>query len=248
MIKLCLVGYGKMGKMLHRYAPQKGFEVVGIIDPNCPDAAKDITQESLNNAEIVIEFSNPKVVLENLHKLIALKQNIVVGTTGWHNNLAQIEKLAQVANIGMVYGANFSLGMNLFSKVVAAAVQVFDHFEDYDLLAWEKHHAQKVDSPSGTAVELAKLILENSSQKNKVVWDRLQRKPEPDELHFASIRGGSIPGTHVIAFDGEADTIELSHVVRSRATFALGALQAAKWLHGKSGVFNITQVIEDVLC
>jgi 4-hydroxy-tetrahydrodipicolinate reductase len=97
-------------------------------------------------------------------------------------------------------------------------------------------------------VELAKLILENSSRKTKVVWDRLQRRPEAEELHFASIRGGKIPGTHVLAFDSDADTIELSHVVRSRATFALGALQAAKWIAGKSGVYSFQDLIADILC
>jgi 4-hydroxy-tetrahydrodipicolinate reductase len=123
-----------------------------------------------------------------------------------------------------------------------------DLFEDYDILAWEKHHARKADSPSGTAVELAKLILEQSTRKQKVVWDRMQRKPNQDELHFASIRGGSIPGTHSIAFDSPADTIELSHIVRSRATFALGALQAAAWIAGKTGIFSFNEVVEDILC
>lgn len=197
---------------------------------------------------MAIEFSHPKSVIQNLETLISLNQTLVVGTTGWHQELPRLIAMAKEAGIGMVYGANFSLGMNLFSRLIANAVELFDRFEDYDLLAWEKHHAQKADSPSGTAVELAKLILENSSRKNRVVWDKLDRRPEPDELHFASIRGGKIPGTHVLAFDSEADTIELSHVVRSRATFALGALQAAAWITGKTGVFSFQEVIGDILC
>jgi 4-hydroxy-tetrahydrodipicolinate reductase len=138
--------------------------------------------------------------------------------------------------------------MNLFSRVIAQAVEIFDRFEDYDLLAYEKHHAQKADSPSGTAIDLAQLILAKSSRKNTVIWDRLQRKPQPDELHFASLRGGKIPGTHSLAFDSEADTIELSHVVRSRDTFAFGALMASRWLADKKGVFSFQEMVQDILC
>jgi 4-hydroxy-tetrahydrodipicolinate reductase len=245
---LCLVGYGKMGKMLHLLGTEKGFEVLSYIDPSVAGAEKEITAESLKGADVAIEFSHPTAVLPNLEKLIALGQNTVVGTTGWHRELPRIIDKAKDAGIGFVYGANFSVGMNLFSRVIANAVEIFDRFEDYDLLAWEKHHAQKADSPSGTAVELAKLILATSSKKNRVVWDKLDRKPEADELHFASIRGGKIPGTHVLAFDSEADTIEISHVVRSRATFALGALQAAAWISGKKGVYSFQEIIEDILC
>lgn len=237
-----------MGKMLHQLGADKGFEVLGMIDPNESTANKEISRENLCGADVAIEFSHPACVLQNLEQLIALRQCTVVGTTGWHKELPRVIDMAKDAGIGFVYGANFSLGMNLFSRVIANAVEIFDRFEDYDLLAWEKHHAQKADSPSGTAVELAKLILAKSSKKKQVMWDKLDRKPEADELHFASIRGGKIPGTHVVAFDSEADTIELSHVVRSRATFALGALQAAAWISGKKGVYSFQEIIEDILC
>lgn len=248
MTTICLIGYGKMGRMLHQLAPEKGLKVVGMVDPVWDGAAREISHDSLNNADVAIEFSHPSAVLSNLERLLDLNQNCVIGTTGWHQDLPRIVEMAKSSGIGMVYGANFSLGMNLFSRLIVDAVKLFDGFDDYDLMAWEKHHAQKADSPSGTAVELAKLILENSSRKTKVVWDRLQRRPEAEELHFASIRGGKIPGTHVLAFDSDADTIELSHVVRSRATFALGALQAAKWIAGKSGVYSFQDLIADILC
>ncbi len=138
--------------------------------------------------------------------------------------------------------------MNLFSRLVSNAVAVFDNFADYDLFALEKHHAQKQDSPSGTAIELAKLILDKSSRKNKVVWDKLDRRPEPDEFHFASVRGGSVPGTHSLFFDSPADTIELNHIVRSRGTFALGALMAARWIAGKKGVYSFSEMIQETIC
>jgi len=248
MTKLCLIGYGKMGKAIHQLAPEKGCEVVSIIDPASAEHFDRITRENLKDADIAIDFSHPSVVLANLQSLIALGQNCVIGTTGWHHELPSIIREAKTQKMALLYGANFSLGMNLFSRLVSTAVEIFDAFEDYDLLAWEKHHAQKADSPSGTAIELARLILEKSSRKDSVVWDKLDRKPEANELHFASIRGGKIPGTHALAFDSEMDTIELSHIVRSRNTFAQGALLAANWLCGKTGIFSFQDMIAEILC
>ena len=306
MTKICLIGYGKMGRMIHQLAESKACQVVSIIDPNAgfdasrvgplagfdasrvdlnskatpntspagfdasrvgppagfdasrvdpnssdpllPKYVSEITKASLNNADVAIDFSHPTAAVQNLIKLIELRQNTVVGTTGWHEMLSEITTKADEAQIGFLYGANFSIGMNLFSRLISYAVEVFDSFEDYDLYALEKHHAQKQDSPSGTAIELAKLILSASSRKDKVVWDKLDRRPEPDELHFASIRGGSVPGTHSLFFDSPADTIELSHTVRSRATFAHGALMAACWIAGKKGVYSFSEMIQEILC
>lgn len=248
MTKICLIGYGKMGKMIHQLAADKACEVVSIIDPLLPEYASEITKDSLKNADVAIDFSHLAAAFANLEKLIELKQSTVVGTTGWHDRLSEITKKAEQAQIGFLYGANFSIGMNLFSRLVSNAVEVFDSFDDYDLFALEKHHAQKQDSPSGTAFELAKLILDNSSRKNTVVWDKLDRRLEPGEFHFASVRGGSVPGTHSLFFDSPADTIELSHIVRSRNTFALGALMAARWIAGKKGVYSFSDMIQEVLC
>jgi 4-hydroxy-tetrahydrodipicolinate reductase len=263
MTKICLIGYGKMGRMIHQLAQSKGCEVVSIIDPLTgfdasrvdpnskaiiPKYASEITKESLNDADVAIDFSHPTAAIQNLERLIELGQNTVVGTTGWHEQLSEITAKAETAQIGFLYGANFSIGMNLFSRLVVSAVAVFDSFEDYDLYALEKHHAQKQDSPSGTAIELAKLILSASSRKDKVVWDKLDRRPQPDEFHFASIRGGSVPGTHSLFFDSPADTIELSHTVRSRATFAHGALMAAHWIADKKGVYSFSEMIQEILC
>lgn len=237
-----------MGQKIHQLSAEKSCEVVSIIDPGKAGYASEISLKTLNGADVAIDFSQPSAVLNNLENLIKLKQTTVVGTTGWDKDLKRISQAAQAADMGFLYGANFSVGMNLFSRLVASAVEIFDRFEEYDLLAWEKHHAQKADSPSGTAIELANLILEKSSRKNKVVWDRLERRPHADEFHFASLRGGKIPGSHSLAFDSEADTIELSHVVRSRDTFAFGALQAAKWISDKKGVYSFQDMIQDILC
>ena len=248
MTRLCLIGYGRMGKMLESLAPEKGCAVKSIIDPAFPQAFTQINAQSLAGADVAIDFSHPDAVLRNLESLIEHKMNFVVGTTGWNEDFQRIKNLAQEAGIGMVYGANFSLGLNLFSRLLESAVEIFDHFEDYDILGYEQHHAGKADSPSGTAIELARIVLEKSRRKDKVVWDKLERPPKPNELHFASMRGGHIPGTHALIFDSEADTIELSHRVRNRNTFAAGALAAARWIKGKKGLYSFSEVIGELLC
>lgn len=248
MLKLALIGYGKMGKMVESLALEKGHRIVSIIDPMQADAHKEITPETLKNADVAIDFSHPNAILSNLETLIKLRQRAVIGTTGWHDSLPEIISRATAAKMGLVYGSNFSLGMNLFLKLASEAVQILDNFDEYDLLAWEFHHNQKADSPSGTAIELAKKVLETSTKKKRVVWDKLDRKPEKDELHFASIRGGKIPGTHALSFDSEEDSITITHEVRSRATFARGALMAAEFIHNKNGVFSFSEVIGEILC
>ncbi|MDD2596646.1 MAG: 4-hydroxy-tetrahydrodipicolinate reductase [Candidatus Cloacimonetes bacterium] len=248
MTDVCLIGYGKMGRIIEELCPQKDCRVVSIIDPAHSQANPEISRESLNGAEVAIDFSHPSVVAQNVDKLIELSMTCVIGTTGWNDARPALLQKAATKDMGLVYGANFSLGLNLFSRIMTSAVQIMDTFEEYDLLAWEKHHNRKADSPSGTAIELARLILANSTRKSEVVWDKLDRRPQPQELHFASMRGGHIPGTHALCFDSEADSIELIHTVRSRSTFAFGAIAAAKWISGKKGIFSFDEVIGDLLC
>ncbi|PKN78147.1 MAG: 4-hydroxy-tetrahydrodipicolinate reductase, partial [Candidatus Cloacimonetes bacterium HGW-Cloacimonetes-1] len=167
---------------------------------------------------------------------------------GWHDKLPEVRDMALQKNVGLLYGSNFSIGMNLFLRVVANAVREFDKFNEYDVFGYELHHNQKADSPSGTAITLSDTILDASTTKQTAVFEKLDRKIEPDELHFASIRAGRIPGTHLVGFDSEADTIELTHRVRNRSCFAVGALKAALWLHGKQGVYSFQDMMAEVLC
>ena len=248
MTTLCLVGYGKMGKMIHSMAEAEDCRVISIIDPSQPDAYSDIDILSTAKADVCIEFSHPQVVVENILKLVALHKNVVVGTTGWYEHIPRIKEAVESAKTGFLYGANFSIGMNLFGRIIEYATGVFDKFDAYDILAYEMHHRQKADSPSGTAHELADRILKNSSTKTKAVFDKLDRRPSPEELHFASLRGGRVPGTHRILFDSEADTIELSHSLRSRSSLAMGAILAAKWLSGKKGFYTFNEMIDEILC
>ncbi len=246
--RLCLIGYGKMGKMIASLADSRDCEVVSSIDPNSPQSHAHITAETIGNADVCIDFSHPSVVLSNIHKVIALGKPLIVGTTGWSGHLEDIRHQVEKAGTGLVYGANFSIGMSVFTHIVTEAVKAFDHFDNYDIFGLEMHHNQKADSPSGTALELSKIIMENCSRKASTLFDTAYRRIEPHELHFASIRAGSIPGTHMVGFDSEADTIELVHRVRSRDGFAYGALQAAKWIVGRQGFYSFSQMISELLC
>ncbi len=247
-LKLCLIGYGKMGKMLANLATNYDCTVVSIIDPQQNNYHSEISLQSIGEAEVCIDFSHPSVVLDNIQKVLSYKKNMVVGTTGWFDHLEEVQKMVENSASGLIYGANFSIGMNIFNRLVAEATKAFDRFPYFDVYVLEMHHNQKADSPSGTAIELSKTILANSSHKKTTLFDPAYRKIEPSELHFVSLRAGSIPGTHKVGFDSEADTIELSHCVRSRSALASGALQAAKWIKDRKGFYSFSDMVSSVLC
>ncbi|HCX72554.1 MAG TPA: 4-hydroxy-tetrahydrodipicolinate reductase [Candidatus Cloacimonas sp.] len=244
MLKIALIGYGRMGKLLEQLASQNNCQVVAKIDP---DLGNEINAENLKDAEVCIEFSTPTAVFSNIEKLIKLGKNIVVGTTGWQEQLTEVENIVTKAGTGLVFGSNFSVGMNLFFQINQAAAQLMNEVENYDVLGYEMHHNRKQDSPSGTAIKLGNILLENIARKKKLQLDRVQRKIEADELHFASLRGGDIPGTHSIIYDSVADSIELKHTARNRQGFALGALKAAHWIKDKQGCYDFTEVFLQLL-
>ena len=242
-MRLGLIGFGAMGKEVARIAKERGHEIVAIVDPKAAEAtAKVIDAKALEKAEACIDFSSLNGVMENIEKTAALKKNMVVGTTGWYEHVGEARKIVGKRGIGFVYASNFSVGVNAFYRIVAEAAKAMNGLKEYDVFGYELHHNRKQDSPSGTAKSLAKIIVNNFSRKKK-----LDRKIEADELHFASIRGGSVPGTHVIGFDSAADSIELKHEARSRAGFALGAVLAAEWIKGKKGFFEVNDFMNDLL-
>ncbi len=243
MVKIALIGYGKMGRMIEDLSQQMPVQIVSKIDPHQDGCEPVITDATLKDAEVCIEFSHPSVVVDNIRQICACKRNLVVGTTGWNDRLDEVKVMVEQAGVGMVYGSNLSIGMNLFYEIVEKAAEVFSHYDDYDSYGLELHHRQKADSPSGTAKELSKILLSALGQKEIAQYDKIDRKILPEELHFASVRAGFIPGTHTVGFDSEADTIELTHRVRNRRGFALGALKAAIWLAGKTGFYSIRDFI-----
>ncbi len=245
-MKIALIGYGKMGKEVERVAKQRGHSICATVDTASPDAThKEIDSSCLKDADVVIDFTLPSSVIENIKKVTAARKNMVVGTTGWYDSITEAKQLVGSAGTGFIYSSNFSVGVNIFYRIVEAAAKLVNKVPDYDAFGYELHHNQKVDSPSGTARSIADILVKNISRKKQMQYEKLDRKINPDELHFASIRSGWIPGTHVVGFDSEADTIELKHTARSRAGFALGAVMAAEWVKGRKGFFTMNDFISD---
>ena len=244
MLKIALIGYGQMGKLIEQLAQNSDCEIVAIIDPLL---GNEITAETVANADVCIEFSTPDAAFENINKLIELGKNVVTGTTGWYNKLDMIKLMVENKGTGFIYGSNFSVGMNLFFSIIESTAKLMNQAEDYDLYGLEMHHNKKKDSPSGTAKVLTKIILKNIDRKTKSQYEKLDRKIESNEFHFASIRSGNIPGMHSISFDSEADTIELKHTARNRNGLALGAIKAAKWINNKAGFYNFTDELNEII-
>lgn len=237
-MKIALLGYGKMGRMIEEIALNKGHTIVSKLGSSQP-----LTEQNIQHADLCIDFSHPSCVMDHIHMVSHLGKNLVIGTTGWHEHLEQVKTIVNDTGIGFVYAPNFSLGVHLFLKIVEEAALLIDRFEDYDVGVVESHHNKKADSPSGTAKAMAELLLKNIRRKNSIVQDSVQGQIAPHELHMASIRYGSVPGTHSVMFDSAADTITLTHQARSREGFARGAVAAAEWLHGKKGFYTIQDLI-----
>lgn len=221
-LKIALIGYGKMGKAVEASAIARHHE---IVDPQLADC--------------LIDFTAPQAVIDNMRKYAPLKKNIVMGTTGWYDKLPEIESIVKEEKIGFLYSPNFSLGVNLFLKIVEEAAKYVQDHPEYDIGAMEIHHTEKKDSPSGTAKAIAQKLLKNLTRKKRVVYDKVDRVIHPDELHFSSLRVGHEPGTHSVFFDSTADRISLTHQAKGREGFALGAVIAAEWLQGKKGIFTM---------
>lgn len=238
-MKIALVGYGKMGHLLEETAISYGHTVVTTVDVIAPDvkvhvaagdgaAVAKAVKES--GAEGVIEFSHPTAVMGNIQALLPLKLPLVVGTTGWDDREQEVAELAAECGGTIMHSANFSIGVNLFYKIVEEAARYISQFPEYDDAVWEMHHNQKADSPSGTALEIAKRVMLGDKRKTELVTDAFHAKPQPNQLHVSSTRCGSVPGTHTVFFDSQADTIELTHTARSRAGFASGAVHSLERL------------------
>jgi 4-hydroxy-tetrahydrodipicolinate reductase len=261
-MNIASIGFGKMGKTLESFALEKGHRIAVIVDPFARAAGpgaegslsgaplvKDLAGAALPPVDVALEFTGPDTALANIKALAERKIPAVVGSTGWLDRLAEAEDAVNRAGSSLVWASNYSLGINLFYRIASHAAEIFNKFPEYDLGGCEIHHNQKADSPSGTAKTLAALLLEKFTRKQSVVWDTLNRKPLPTELHFPSLRLGSVPGTHGITFDSPDDSIEILHRARNRNSLAQGALRAAEWLAEKErkGVFTIEDILADIL-
>lgn len=232
-MKIALIGYGKMGKLLHSLCLENGYEVVSIIDSDSDKYPKNIDKESLNGAEVALEFTQPEGVVERISQLAKCGVNVIVGTSGWYDRLAEVEAIAKENKVGIMYSANFSIGMNIFFQAVDYMSKLMASMEKYDLYAYEEHHNMKKDKPSGTANYITSMIKKNDDSI-------------ASEFKFEAIRAGKKPGTHVIGYDGDYDFIELKHLARDRSAFVSGAVKSAQWINGKTGFYNFSNYFKEI--
>lgn len=265
-MNIAIIGYGKMGKLIETAAENRGHRIAAAVDPFASGGRSasgaplftSIDQADMDSADVAIEFTRPDTAAQNLLALAAQGIPAVTGTTGWLDRLEEVSKAVEDAGSSLLWASNFSLGVNLFYRIAAFAAKLADPFAEYDVGGWEAHHNKKADSPSGTAKTLVEQVLSQMSRKKTAVWEKLDRPPLPEELHYASLRAGSMPGFHSLFFDSAADTIEISHTARSRDGFAAGAIRAAEWLvscagpsegagKARQGVFTFDNVLEGIL-
>lgn len=247
MVRIALIGYGRMGRIIEEMAQEKGHEIAAIVDPYCEGCLPAITEEALSDAEVCIDFTQPNVAVENIRQVAALGRNMVVGTTGWYDRMDDVRRTVEESGVGLIWSGNFSIGVNAAFRIFEAAARIFDNLPDYDVLAHEFHHRNKADSPSGTAKMIGRILLDNIDRKTELVYEMLDRRIEPHELHFSSSRGGAIPGTHLVAFDSAVDTVEIRHTARGREGFAVGAIMAAEFIQGRTGFYSIDDLMKDII-
>ena len=230
-MKTALIGNGAMGKLIADLLRNANHEIFITIDES--DSALSAAQlaEKLRGAEVAIDFSSAEAVVRNIEACLIAGTAIVEGTTGWNDQREFVRKMVEDHNGSMVFGANFSVGVNLFYRITDIAAALFAEFKDYEAFIEERHHSRKKDAPSGTALKLKEIV----------------EKSIGSGFSVAATRAGNIPGTHIVGFDGIADTIELTHTARSREGFAAGAVVAAEWIVGKKGFWDFSEVMDQIL-
>lgn len=219
-MKLAIVGYGKMGRLIAQLAPEYDFTIHTRIE-----RGDDFGR--VEGADVAIEFTRPDAVVSNVEKIIKSGVPVVVGTTGWMAEMDHVRSAVKARDTALVWGANFSIGVNVFARIVREAARLVAKEPSYGAWTWEIHHHTKADAPSGTLLELVQVMKDAGYSR---------------EIDVSSSRAGAQPGTHEIGFDSPADTITLRHTARSREGFARGALRAAQWIVGKKGVFEFTEI------
>lgn len=231
-MKIALLGYGKMGKVIERIALERGHEIVLRKD-------KDSTFEGLENADVAIDFSIPDAAVGNISACLNSDIPVISGTTGWLENYHDVVALCEQKNGAFIYGSNFSLGVNIFFELNTYLAKMMAKVNQYKVSIEEVHHIQKLDSPSGTAITLAKDIIAESDYSSWAIGN-----PKEDEIFINAKREENVPGTHTVSYDSDVDSIEIKHIAHSREGFALGAVVAAEWLYGKKGIYTMKDVLD----
>lgn len=248
-MNIALIGYGKMGKRIHALSEDQDIEIVQILDEYNNVDGSGITKKNLEDADVVIDFSHPSAVLMSIKKVLKIGKPMVVGTTGWLDHKDEIVELCQETGGRLLYGSNFSVGVQLFAKLVRRAAELYGRNPMFDSVLHEVHHTQKADAPSGTALTLAEQWLKGSQGKSGIVKGvPEQGKVDPGKLYVTSQRLGSVYGDHQLRINSPYDDIEITHRARTRDAFASGALKAADWLmkQEKPGFYLIEDIVEEL--
>lgn len=244
-MKIALLGYGKMGHIIEQFATGRGHQIVlRISSAN----TAELTTANLQLADVAIDFSTPDVISDHIDLCFDAGVPMVAGTTGWYGRLQEIKNRCEEGNKSFLYGSNFSIGVNVFFHVNKILAKVMNRYPQYDVLVEEIHHTQKLDAPSGTAITISEGIIEGLDRKrewvNELVDDNEPVVPKPDQLLIESHRLEDVPGTHTVIYSSEVDDIEFKHKAHNRAGFALGAVIAAEWLHGKKGFYSVRDIFD----
>lgn len=227
-MKIAIVGYGRMGRMIERLAAERGITVAARLDEYNNANFEGIQAQNFQSVDVAIDFSIPSTVVGNIERIAALGVNLVVGTTGWQQQMPHVKSVVEQHGIGLVWSPNYSVGVNAFFRIVSVAARLLASEPEYEAWAWEIHHSAKKDAPSGTLLKLVEEMRAAGYRRN---------------VDVASNRAGAIAGIHEIGFDCTADTITLRHSARSREGFALGALKAAEWVVGKKGFHEFGDIL-----
>jgi 4-hydroxy-tetrahydrodipicolinate reductase len=238
-MKIGLFGYGKMGKVIEKIALNKGHEITARVSSSNPKESFD-----LSDTDVIIEFSRPEVALENINYCLDNNLPIVVGTTGWYHQFAEIEKKCKTKNGGLLHATNFSLGVNIYFEMNKKLAEIMNHYTDYSAEVIEVHHTEKLDAPSGTGITACEGIIENNSKYSK--WENVKKTEisSLDTLSIVSERLPNVPGTHEVKWTSAIDTIELNHIAHSREGFGVGAVMAAEFLKENIGIFTMRDVLK----
>ncbi len=242
MTKVVLLGYGQMGREIDSIAKEFDVEIVAKLD-----LADDINDLDKIDFDVAIDFTIPMAVEDNFRKVISLGKSIVIGTTGWYDKLDRFRELAENSNGSCLWGSNFSIGMQTFYRLIANAGSLIDKLDEYDVSVHEIHHRRKKDSPSGSALAIANILLENVDRKTRIKEETCHEEIDKNSIHVSSSRIGAITGTHTVYMDSKSDTIELTHRAKNRRGLAKGALVAAKWLAGKKGFYTFSDVLDEIM-
>lgn len=234
-LKIAIIGYGKMGHEIEKHALAAGHKIVCIVDN------EDDWNGFPGEAQVAIEFSTPDTAVNNIFRCFDAGIPVVSGTTGWHNRLPEVSMIGLAKNQTLLYASNFSLGVNIFFEINRRLTALLVRFKDYKPGISETHHTQKLDAPSGTAIVLANEIIDQDERFNG--WKLKEQKTLETEIPIESLRIDQVPGTHVVSWDGPADSIEIKHTAHNRSGFAQGALLAAEWVWQRKGIFTMKDLL-----